>query len=148
MSTEFGLITPIVFNADKKVGRKLFNVDICLAFVTHCFVFHCAKKPVIVSFAAVVWRGRAMLTVPKSKLRDAETELSEGLNISNGRETGWWWEIGRNRMKWTARHHRSKRLERKWRNNYCWKGSLLRREKKNKAKEGQKRESERESLRK
>ena len=26
-----------------------------------------------------------MLTVPKSKLRDAETELREGLNISSGR---------------------------------------------------------------
>ena len=29
-----------------------------------------------------------MLTVPKSKLRDAETELREGLNISSGRKTG------------------------------------------------------------
>ena len=79
-----------------------------------------------------------MPIVLKIKLRDAEIKPREGLDISSGRERGWRYEIGRNRMKWTAKNHRSKQEERKMAKQLeievSWKGRVLRKEKKNKAK--------------
>lgn len=59
VSTEFGLITPIVFNADKKVSTKLFNADICLTFVTHCFIHRVKTHHSVLCSRCMMWSRNA-----------------------------------------------------------------------------------------
>lgn len=59
VSTEFGLITPIVFNVDKKVSTKLFNADICLTFVTHCFIHRVKAHHSVLCSRCMMWSRNA-----------------------------------------------------------------------------------------
>ena len=59
VSTEFGLITPIVFNADKKVSTKLFNADICLTFVTHCLIHRVKTHHSVLCSRCMMWSRNA-----------------------------------------------------------------------------------------